>query len=268
MVVLSQVLVQTCLLFPDVPLFEALSGKFWLMVLSTVLVAAAGYIINDYYDIKIDAINKPDKVVIGKDLTRRKAMLAHLLLSFLGVGLGFLLNWKVAAVNFGAVMLLWGYSADLKRRVLSGNLTIALLAATMVLVVAVAAQTDNLGIWAYAAFAFVATLIREILKDAEDMKGDAMHDCRTLPIVLGVRGIKPILAGLLILFCGLILAATFYRQNDTLFGVYLGMAVLGPALLIGLQLRHADRKIHFARLSYWCKLVMLTGMLSMLFFRV
>jgi 4-hydroxybenzoate polyprenyltransferase len=268
MVMLSQVLVQTCLLFPELPLPEALSGRFWLVVLSTVLVAAAGYIINDYYDVKIDAINKPHKIVIGKILTRRKAMLAHLFLSAAGVGLGAFLSLKVGLVNLVAVLLLWGYSADLKRRLLSGNLTIAFLAATMVLAVAVAFETYNLGVWAYVAFAFVSTLIREIIKDAEDLKGDAAHDCRTLPIVLGIPRIKPILYGLLVLFYALILGAAFYRQNNTLFGVYLGLAVLGPALLIGVMLHRADRRRHFARLSYWCKLVMFTGMLSMFFFRV
>ena len=185
-IVLTQILVQACLLFPEMHLFEALHGRFWLLTLSTVLIAAAGYIINDYYDIKIDAINKPDRIIIGKDLTRRKAMLGHLFLSGAGVILGGLLSIKVGLVNFGAVMLLWGYSADLKKRPFSGNLTIAFLGATMVLVVSVLAEIDNLGVWAYAAFAFVSTLAREIIKDLEDMKGDAAHDCRTLPIVLGI----------------------------------------------------------------------------------
>ena len=267
-IVLTQVLVQACLLFPELPVFEALHYRFWLLTLSTVFIAAAGYIINDYYDIKIDAINKPDRIIIGKDLSRRKAMLGHLFLSGLGVGIGLLLSLKVGLVNAGAVMLLWGYSADLKKRPFWGNLTIAFLAATMVLVVSVLADLDNLGVWAYAAFAFVSTLIREIIKDLEDMKGDAMHDCKTLPIVLGVAKTRPIVYAFLILFYALVLAATFYRQNDTFFGVYLGLAVLAPGLSIGWRLRRADRKRHFAGLSAFCKFMMLTGTLSMLFFRL
>lgn len=267
MMALGQVLVQACLLFPDSPLPEALPGRFWLLVLSTVLIGAAGYIINDYHDLKIDAINKPGRIVIGKDLTRRKAMLAHLFLSAIGVALGAMLSWWVGLVNFISVMLLWGYSADLKRRPFSGNLVIAILAATMILVLAVFNRTGNLGLWAYAAFAFVSTLVREIIKDMEDMKGDAAHDCRTLPIVLGVRKTKPFLFALLLLFYTLVLAASFYRQNDTFFGVYLGLTVLAPGLIIGWQLRRADRKRHFSYLSLLCKFMMLAGMLSMLFFR-
>jgi len=265
--VLSQILVQACLLYPEVPVSEALHLKFWLLTLATIFIGAAGYIINDYYDIKIDAINKPDKIIIGKDLTRRKAMLGHLFLSAAGVIIGALLSLKVGLVNLGAVLLLWGYSADLKKRPLSGNLTIAFLAASMVLVVAVLAKFDNLGVWAYAAFAFVSTLIREIIKDLEDMKGDAAHGCRTLPIVLGIQKSRVILYALLIFFYALVLAAGFYRQNDTIFGIYLGLAVLAPGLMIGAQLRRSDRKRHFARLSLLCKFMMLTGTLSMLFFR-
>ncbi len=266
-IVLSQALVQACLLFPELPVLEALHTRFWLLTFSTVLIAAAGYIINDYYDIKIDAINKPDRIIIGKDLTRRKAMLGHLFLSGAGVVLGGLLSIKVGLVNLGAVLLLWGYSADLKKRPFSGNLTIAFLAATMVLVVSVLAGKDNLGIWAYAAFAFLSTLIREIIKDLEDMKGDAAHDCRTLPIVLGIARTRPVVYTFLFLFYALVLAATFYRQNDTFFGVYLGLAVLAPGLMIAWQLRRADRKRHFAGISALCKFMMLTGTLSMLFFR-
>ena len=267
MMVLSQVLVQSCLLFAELPLQEALPGRFWLLTFSTALIGAAGYIINDYHDLKIDAINKPNRIVIGKDLTRRKAMLAHLLLSALGVGIGLLLSLKVGLVNFISVMLLWGYSADLKRRPFSGNLVIAILAAAMVLVLAVLNNTGNLGIFAYAAFAFVSTLIREIIKDMEDMKGDAAHDCRTLPIVLGIRKTKPVLYALFILFFTLVLAASFYRRNDTFFGVYLGLTVLAPGLAIVWRLQRADRKRHFAYLSLLCKFMMLAGMLSMLFFR-
>lgn len=265
--VLSQVLVQACLLFPDTPVAEALHGRFWLLTLSTALIGAAGYIINDYYDIKIDAINKPDRIIIGRDLTRRKAILGHLFLSGAGVAIGLLLSLKVGLVNLGAVLLLWGYSADLKRLPFWGNLTIGFLAASMILVVSVLADQDNLGVWAYAAFAFVSTLIREVIKDLEDMKGDAAHDCRTLPIVLGIAKTRPIVYAFLVLFFALVLASAFYRQNDTLFGIYLGLAVLGPGLLIGWRLRRADRSRHFAALSALCKIMMLTGTLSMLFFR-
>lgn len=265
--VFGQVLVQTCLIFPEKAFNEALSARFWLLTFSTVLIAAGGYIINDYYDIKIDAINKPDKIVVGRNLNRRKAMLVHIILSVAGVLLGAWLSLKVGLVNLGVVLLLWGYSADLKRRLLSGNITIAFLGAVMVLVVSVFNNIDTLAVWAFAAFAFVTTLIREIMKDVEDMKGDAAHDCRTLPIVAGVPATKYVLLGLLLLFYTLVVLSVLYRRADVWFGIYLLLAVFVPGVYAGILLKSADKKSDFAKLSGWFKLIMFTGMLSMLFFR-
>src|SRR5450432_771490 len=101
--------------------------RLFLLSSSTVMIAAAGYIINDYYDIKIDLINKPERVVIGKSITRRYAILFHTMLSFSGVGIGFLLGWKIGLINFLTAFLLWWYSNSLKRQPFIGNLTVAIL---------------------------------------------------------------------------------------------------------------------------------------------
>src|SRR5687768_3153762 len=84
--------------------------KLFVLSASTVMIAAGGYIINDYYDVKIDLVNKPERVVIGKGITRRYAILLHSVLSLLGIAVGFLLGWRIAAINFAAVFLLWWYS--------------------------------------------------------------------------------------------------------------------------------------------------------------
>jgi len=96
--------------------------NLFLLSTSTVIIAAAGYIINDYYDVKIDLINKPERVVIGKEVARRYAILSHSILSFIGVAVGFLLNWKIGIINFLSAFLLWWYSNNLKRQPFIGNL--------------------------------------------------------------------------------------------------------------------------------------------------
>ena len=101
--------------------------RLFILSASTILIAAAGYIINDYYDVKIDLINKPERVVIGKEVNRRFALLFHSLLSLTGVALGFILNWKIGAINFMSAFLLWWYSNDLKRQPFIGNFVVALL---------------------------------------------------------------------------------------------------------------------------------------------
>ncbi|UYZ57730.1 geranylgeranylglycerol-phosphate geranylgeranyltransferase [Hymenobacter latericus] len=259
-------LTQTCLLFPQQPLQALLSERFLLLLLATLCVAAGGYIINDYYDIKIDAINRPGQLVVGHSVGRRAAMMAHLILSFEGVLVAGVLSRVVGAVTLGAALLLWGYSARFKRLPLVGNLSIGLLTAALVLLPELLQRTGSTAVWAYALAAFLLTVVREIIKDIEDMRGDAAHDCRTLPLMIGVARSKWV-AGLFLASLGWLVTAAAVEGFATGYwrlGLWLLGAVLGPMLMMAWQLLRADRKRHFAQLSLLCKLTMLAGVLSML----
>ncbi|GAA4434150.1 geranylgeranylglycerol-phosphate geranylgeranyltransferase [Pontibacter saemangeumensis] len=264
MVVLSQALVQACLLSAGVQWAKVLEPGFLALTFSTVCIAAAGYIINDYYDVKIDAINKPERLLVGRIIRRRRAMFAHLVLSFAGVLIGGLLMVRVGLINLGAVLLLWGYSARLKKLPLIGNVAIALLSASMLLVVAVYDAMLNKTTLGYALFAFLISLIREIIKDIEDMKGDSSFDCRTLPIVLGMRGAKYILYPLIAAFMALLIASVLHPSTPLLFDGYMLALVLAPSVWMVVKLARADRKADFTYLSNLNKLIMLLGILSML----
>ncbi len=261
---LSQALVQASLLSPSIDWSRVLEQGFLLLTLSTVCVAAAGYIINDYYDIKIDAINKPERVVVGKTIRRRPAMFTHMVLSFIGIALGLWLAVPVGLINLGAVLLLWGYSARLKKIMLIGNVVIALLSASMLLVVAVYADTLNKITISYAVFAFLISLIREIIKDVEDVKGDESFDCRTLPIVVGLRKTKYVLYPIIAAFQAFLLLVVFHPVTTTGFDVYMLALVLLPSVWLVIRLVRADRKRDFTYLSNVCKVIMLCGILSML----
>lgn len=264
MIILSQVLVRSSLLFPDNPWRQVFREEFLLLVFSTFCIAAAGYIINDYYDIKIDVINKPQRVVVGKEMSRRQAILSHFILTAIGVLVGLVLSWRVGAINLGAALLLWGYSAHFKKVFLLGNLIISLLGAAMLLVVAVQAGSDSVAVYAYAVFAFTISLIREILKDIEDMRGDASFACRTLPIVVGIASTKWVLYFLLLCFHLFTIAALVNRVPENLwFSGYMLLFVLLPGGLLWYRLRWAHRKKDFSRLSQLCKFIMLAGILSM-----
>lgn len=255
---------QASLLSPGVDWARLAEPGFLILTLATVCVAAAGYIINDYYDVKIDAINKPERVVVGKAIRRRPAMFTHMVLSFIGVALGFWLSVAVGLINLGAVLLLWGYSARFKKMPLVGNVVIALLGASMLLVVAVYAGKLNKITISYAVFAFLISLIREIIKDMEDMRGDASFDCRTLPIVLGIRRAKYVLYPIIALFQAFLLLVTFHPVTELGFGVYMLLFVLIPSIWMIVKLVRADRKRDFTFLSNLGKLIMMTGILSML----
>lgn len=239
--------------------------RLFLLSFSSVLIAAAGYIINDYYDVKIDLINKPHRVVVGRILKRRVAMVAHSVLNFMGIGLGFVLSWQIGVINLACALLLWLYSNQLKRMPLVGNLSVALLTGLSIYIVDVLYQSGNLMVIAYALFSFSFTLIREIIKDMEDLRGDATFGCRTLPVVYGIRKTKNFIYGLSIAFLGGLsfLSYAFVGREMTIF--CLGLVI--PLGLLSYKLAQADTIKDFNYLSNYCKVIMLLGILSMIIFK-
>jgi 4-hydroxybenzoate polyprenyltransferase len=235
--------------------------NLFLIVSSTVMIAAAGYIINDYYDVKIDYINKPERVVIGKTITRRYAILFHIVLSAAGILIGTIVSLKIGAVNVLSVFLLWLYSNSLKRIAFVGNFTVALLTGLSILLVDFLYHAVNPLIFIYAVFAFFMTLIREIIKDMEDLKGDNTFGCKTLPIVLGMRRTKHIIYLILAVFSfTVIILNHFYSALP--FAYYL-LFLFVPLGLFLYWLIRADMKKDFSMLSSICKAIMLLGVLSM-----
>jgi 4-hydroxybenzoate polyprenyltransferase len=236
-------------------------GSLFILATSTVLIAAAGYIINDYYDVKIDYINKPGRVVIGKSITRRYAILFHVVLSSAGVLLGLSLSWKMGAVNLLTVFLLWLYSNNLKRLPFIGNFVVAFLTGLSIFIVDLYYHTGSALIIIYASFAFFMTLVREIIKDMEDLKGDVTFGCKTLPIMLGLRRTKFVIYFILFLFSATVVILNYFYQVMPL--QYYAIFLFVPLLWLLYRLIRADTIRDFARISAFCKVIMLMGILSM-----
>jgi 4-hydroxybenzoate polyprenyltransferase len=234
-----------------------------LISLSTIMIAAAGYIINDYFDVKIDYINKPTRVIVGKEIKRRHAMAAHTVLNVMAVFIGLIVHPAIALINAASATILWWYPNTLKTKPLLGNLTVALLTALVLLLLAIYYRTNEWLVGMYALFAFGLTLIREIVKDVEDLSGDADFGRRTIPVVWGVKKSKSLLIAFSLLFVlGLFLIT---RQLDnprinTYFYVF-----LVPMFFFILKLMNARSKKDFRLLSSFCKLLMLMGIFSMVF---
>jgi 4-hydroxybenzoate polyprenyltransferase len=259
---------------------------FSLLVLSSVLIAAAGYIINDYFDLNIDRINKPDRLIVQNIIKRRWAIAWHLVLSILGIGIGFYLDFTTHVTLLGfsnliCVVLLFLYSISLKKRLLSGNVIISLLTAWTVLVVTwcearfffnpadVNIHKITRITFLYSGFAFVISLIREAIKDMEDIEGDRRYSCKTMPIVWGINASKIYVATwmtMLILALGL-MAIYMLQLHWWIAMIYCVISIVLPSIMIFRKLFTAQTPKDFHTLSTMVKLVMFTGILSMIFFR-
>ncbi|WP_017730041.1 geranylgeranylglycerol-phosphate geranylgeranyltransferase [Nafulsella turpanensis] len=262
---LTQYLTAIFLVGPKTLWWKYMSSLELLMLSSsTILIAAAGYIINDYYDVKIDYINKPERVIVGKVLKRRIVMAAHTIFNVVGIAMGFWLMPRLGLVNFLAALWLWLYSNQLKRLPFIGNFSVALLTGLSIAVVALYYQEHELLIYTYAVFAFAITLIREIIKDMEDLKGDATFGCKTLPILFGIARTKMLEYVLLIMFVGLLVMMAIEIDREVLENFFLFM--IFPVIYFIIRLARADNRKDFAFLSLYCKLLMLAGVLSMMFF--
>lgn len=261
-IALTQSLSWLCLVHPAIPSMPAFSWHQCLLVLSTVLIAAAGYMINDYFDWQIDTINKPQRVVIGKILPRRTIILWHVGLNATALLLAYwalsptyssrLLLWPI-----GSVLLLWFYSTTFKRKLIIGNVVVALMTA---LTVALPGLVEFNNQWilfpgalkfhwvAYVLFAFLVTVIREIVKDIEDIKGDSSQACQTMPLVWGINKARYVVDGLWILLVfGLIAMLWFTPMQET-------KALIGYVLLL-LPIPFLIVYMHKAKTSNEFKLV-------------
>ncbi len=260
--------------------------NFFLIVAASVLIAAAGYIINDYFDLHIDEINKPSKLIIEKFIKRRWAIVLHLCFSAVGFLISGYVGYRLRNIyipfyNLICIALLWFYSTTFKGKLLVGNVVISLLTAWVIFVITLAvyktgAPNNLLFIprllklsLLYAGFAFVISLVREVVKDIEDIDGDARYNCRTMPIVWGIPVSKIFAAVWLVVLIGAISILQFYvlqlgwKASIT----YSVILIIIPLLWILKNLYAAKVSADYHRLSNTIKLVMLTGILSMIFFR-
>jgi 4-hydroxybenzoate polyprenyltransferase len=229
--------------------------------LSTVCIAAAGYAINDYYDVKIDNINKPDRVVVGRLVKRRVVLLLNFSLNAAGVLLGLWINPLLGFVNFWAIFLLWAYSNHFKRLPFVGNFTIALLTAFSVWILLLVFPGNTVLVGLYAFLAFLISLIREIIKDMEDRHGDARFGCRTLPIIWGIRRTKVLIQWIFAFF--LLSLSWILVVYWSWFNSLLALMTLPLLLHFMWRFRYADTKREFAYISTLCKWIMLAGVLTM-----
>ena len=269
--------------------FQFSDFNFILLVLSTVLIAAGGYVINDYFDRRIDMTNKPEKVLVGTHIERRKVMSLHNILTALGLALSFYLSYSIDQESFAFVFIiisgaLWFYSTLYKRQLLVGNILIALLTAVVPLLVVLydvpfilqhyhlvfvkhfdlykEMQYMMYAVVMFSGFAFLTTFAREIIKDVEDMEGDLECSRNTMPIAWGIVASKVVVTILLLSTIGALLFIYYiFLQNSLLSLIYVLVALSAPLLsLIYFVIRaQSPKDYHFC--SQFLKIIMILGLL-------
>ncbi len=258
---------------------------FFLLVFSTVMLTAAGYVINDYFDTRTDRINRPERMVVERSISRREALVIHVLLNVLGVGAGVYLSFAIGfsflAVIFVLIAgLLWFYSTTYKRQFLVGNLLVAFLTAlvpfTVTLfeipaltklfapqMIAYHATWRPLVMWSagVSLFAFLLTLIREIIKDMEDYEGDLSFGRRSMPVVAGLDATRYVVIGLIVLTMVLLGGVVFFYLRDTLTIIYTTLFLELPLLWLAWRMMRARSPQVYHRCSLLTKGIMLAGLL-------
>ncbi|MCD6012825.1 MAG: ubiquinone biosynthesis protein UbiA [Flavipsychrobacter sp.] len=276
-ILLTQLLVWWCVILPEQPAVLNFFN-FSLLAISTVLIAAAGYIINDYFDIKIDLINRPEKVVLEKAIPRKQAIISHTVLNVIGLLLAayvvvYARHYEWLLLQVTCTLLLWFYSTDLKRQYMTGNIAVSLLTALTIIVLLVYEPVLHhamyklpvwvLGIYAY--FAFMLTWMREIVKDMEDFIGDEAEGCVTMPVKRGLKFAARYTLALSVLVVIPLLAAAIvlYQGNYIVLSLYVSILLVLPVVAWGVFLNKEFTTQHYAKASRWLKVIMLLGVFSL-----
>lgn len=242
-----------------------------ILISGSLLLAAAGFLINDMMNVQADRINRPDKpsVSAGKWI-----WLIYLLMNLIAI----LIGWLFISRHMGFIFLwvfasLFLYSFKIQRWTLSGNLLIALLAAMSLLCVQMIVRSIPADIGAFfILFAFLSTLIREMVKDAEDTKGDRAAGYRTLPVVISEQAFRRIVQLLLIVFIVFLmfyvnlLRKYFLGPMEWVFLTYISLCVFLPAGLMIFDLEKKEDSDVYSRISLKMKYVIFTGICSMMLF--
>jgi len=263
--------------FPD--------NLFLIVVIINMLLGAAGYVINDYFDRKIDAINKPDELIIGKIVDRRFAIILHWVLNGIAIILAGYLSWVmrkpvVLLIYMMIAGVFWLYSTTYKKQFLIGNIVVAMGTAMIPLQLAYfeiislnqaygeqlimhGASFKTLFYWiaAFAFFAFLTNFLREIIKDIEDFEGDRSYGCNTLPVVTGIKTAKIVSIVLVAVIIWFLSFAYYKYLDDPVSKIYLLATVVVPLIAVAVLTAIAKIVKNYATISIIIKIIMLMGVL-------
>ncbi|RKE94920.1 geranylgeranylglycerol-phosphate geranylgeranyltransferase [Ichthyenterobacterium magnum] len=286
MIALAQILIKYAL-FESFNVTTTLNSfGFSLLVIATLCIAAAGNTINDIYDVETDLINKPDKVIVSKSISEKKAFNLFIIFNIIGVAIGFYLSHMVGKSAFFSLFViisatLYVYASFLKQTILIGNIVISTLVAMSILIIGVfdllpAINEQNREtqltffkiLIDYAVFAFLINLIREMIKDIEDINGDYKAQMNTLPIAIGRERANKLafIISLLPIAATIYYMVTYLYKQQIAIGYFL-IFIIAPLIYTTIKIFSAKTKKDYKHISNIYKVIMLLGMLSLLLYQ-
>jgi 4-hydroxybenzoate polyprenyltransferase len=270
---------------------------FWL-VFSTVLIAAGGNIINDYFDVRADRVNKPHRLIITKHVKKRTAIFMHWTINFIAFSIALYLSWVTDSfwylfIHLFSINVLWFYSMYFKRRFLIGNVLIAALTALVPVLVGIFFYQHNLTnttwydmelfpfnlegstpkIMLYisfglAIFAFLLNLAREIVKDMEDVEGDQKLSAQTLPISWGIKRSKLVIGLILLIAIAAAGLFIYFVEAFTFMTILPGIIAALIILTAMILTMTASSKKQYRLVNHCIKLAMTVGLLTPVYWKI
>ena len=237
-----------------------LDFNIFIIVIVSGLTIASGYIINNFYDSKKDLINRPNKSRIDHLVSQRTKLQVYFTVNFVVALLAMLVSFRAVMYFSTYIFLIWFYSHKLKKYPIIGNLTASLLAILPFFAILLYYKNLYPEIFAHATFLFLLLLIREIIKDLENIKGDIANDYRTIPVIYGeVFAKKTITLLTIITIIPVYFLVEIYEVGFMDIYFYISLIILIFFLLL---LWKANSKIQYLQLHIILKFLVVSGVFS------
>lgn len=262
--VLAQYLASLYIFSPQKSLRNVLLDlHLFFVVLATICVIAGGYIINNFYDSKADKINRPYKAGLDSYVRQETKLTLYFTLNFIGVLVALLVSWRASLFFAVYIFGIWFYSHKLKRYPLTGLISITVLTILPFFVVFVYFKNFSKIIFVHAIFLFLVIMIRELIKDLENMRGAVASNYKTFPIAYGETNTKRFSVFLLVLT---LFPVIFLLQYEAItYMKYYFYFALVSLIIVGFIIVKSTRKRHYTILHTTLKILLLLGVLSLVF---
>ena len=257
--------------------------NFFLLLSITLLITASGYIINDIFDVNIDQINKKDKIFIGKKYSKNTGKTLYFIIIIFSILLSVILCYRIGkmyliSIFISCIYILWLYSKSLKNKFFLGNITTSFLVSLSIINLVIFSELEinknsKLILYSYAYLSFLITLIREIIKDIEDIKGDLKYNSKSIPIRLGIKNSKLIcyiLLSILFISISYILLENYkysYLEITITQTIIYYLIILSLIIYCIISIIKAKQKQHYSKISLLIKRIMIISILLIPIFK-